>query len=66
MLENWSDFFDQEGWRDTYNARYEANKALVDDQMTSYLKTWGEGDYFNAGMFYGRVLNVLIFYGTMV
>ena len=33
--------------------------------MDSYLKTWDEGTYFNAGMFYGRIWNVLIFYGTV-
>ena len=60
------EFFDEDNWWETYQARYEENKDLVDDQMANYLKTWDEGVYFNAGMFYGRVWNVLVFYGTIV
>ena len=65
MVHDWFVYYDQDNWWDVYQATYEANEDLIKVQMDSYLKTWDEGTYFNAGMFYGRIWNVLIFYGTV-
>ena len=50
-------------WRsdseDVARANYEANKARVDQDWANGLKSFNEGVYFNAGMFYGEVWNVL-------
>lgn len=40
-------------------ANYHANKDFVDHQFGLMLKTFNEGVYFNAGMFYGRIFNVI-------
>ena len=52
-------FTDRDDWEDISSDNYDANQDYVDQQWAYCLKTWNEGVYFNAGMFYGRVYNVL-------
>ena len=52
-------FFWQPDWHAQALKNYAANKKYIDEQWTNALKTWNEGVYFNAGMFYGRTLLAL-------
>ena len=53
------DFLDLPNWEDIVNANYADNKELVDHQSMLMMKSWNEGIYFNAGMFYGRIWYML-------
>ena len=53
------DFTDRDDWEDVSSDNYDDSQEYVDSQWAQCLKTWNEGVYFNAGMFYGRVYNVL-------
>ena len=55
MADRAHDFFDQDGWHDTAEANYNANKDTIDMQWSYGLNSWDQGVYFNAGMFYGCV-----------
>lgn len=52
-------FMWRDDWKDVATANYNANKDLVDRDWGFNLKSWEEGTYFNAGMFYAEVWNVL-------
>ena len=54
-----NDFLDLPNWEDIVNANYADNKELVDHQSLLMFKSWNEGIYFNAGMFYGRIWYML-------
>ena len=41
-------------------ANYQANKDFVDQQFGYMLNSFNTGVYFNAGMFYARIFNVLV------
>ena len=55
MADEAYDFFDQRNWDKIAEANYIKNKDVIDEQWANGLKSWNEGVYFNAGMFYGRV-----------
>ena len=59
MVNKAHDFFDLDNWEDIVDANYADQKELVDHQNELMLKTWNEGVYFNAGMFYGRIWYLL-------
>ena len=52
-------FFEADGWKDVIHANYEAHSDVVDVEWASGMTSWEQGLYFNSGMFYGRVWNVL-------
>ena len=54
MIHHYRDFFATDDKDQVMKDNYSANKDLVDDQLAQGLKTWDEGVYFDAGMFYGR------------
>lgn len=39
-------------WESIARNNYETNQDYIDQQWSHTLKTWNEGVYFNAGMFY--------------
>ena len=52
-------FTAQADYMDQAQANYDANPTAIDSNWSNGLKTWNEGVYFNAGMFYGEVLVAL-------
>ena len=52
-------FTAQADYMDQAQANYDANPTVIDSNWSNGLKTWNEGVYFNAGMFYGEVLVAL-------
>ena len=65
IVDDSHDFFALSNWEDIMEANYAANKDLIDNQNGLMVKTWNEGVYFNAGMFYGRVW-MLLAQGCMI
>ena len=57
--ERYNAFFDQENWEEIVRAKYNSNQAVVDQQWQFCLDSWNTKVYFNAGMFYARVLEAL-------
>ena len=53
------DFFDMQNWDVIVDENYANQKELIDHQNELMLKSWNEGNYFNAGMFYGRIWYLL-------
>ena len=46
---------DQDDWSEQTDANYAANKDYIDQQWMYMMKSWNEGVYFNAGMFYAYI-----------
>ena len=53
-------FYAQDDADSIAEANYQANKDLVDQQWGFMLDSYNTGVYFNAGMFYARIFNVLV------
>ena len=66
MVNKAHDFFDLSNWEDIVDQNYEANKDLIDNQNMQMLYSWFDApNYFNAGMFYGRIW-MLLAQGCMI
>ena len=52
-------FFAREDWNTVVQDNYSANQDYIDQQWGYTLKTWNEGVYFNAGMFYAQTFAAL-------
>ena len=59
LNERFDAFFTAEDWEETARANYAANQAAVDQNWQFALDSWNTKVYFNAGMFYARVLDTL-------
>ena len=59
IVDNAEAFTTSEDWMDTVRANYAANTAVIDHLWSFYLSEFGNGVYFNAGMFYGRTYMAL-------
>ena len=59
ILQDVDDFLAQADYMEQAQANYDANPTVIDSNWSNGLKTWNEGVYFNAGMFYGEVLVAL-------
>merc|ERR1712032_1100173 len=55
-----TEFYDQDDADELAEANYQANKDFVDQQFGYMLNSYNTGVYFNAGMFYARIFNVLV------
>ena len=53
-------FLNQEDWQQTAQKYFEENKDEVHEQWLIGMMGWETYDYFAAGMYYGRVLNLLM------
>ena len=47
-------FIGQDNWEDIAQENYTGQEALIDQQWAYFKKVVGEGQFFNAGMFYAR------------
>ena len=52
-------FFGTEGFEDTLRDNYDAQKVVIDHQWMLMLYSYNNRSYFNAGMFEGRIWNLL-------
>ena len=53
-------FYARDDASDIIEANYNANKDSIDQQWGFMLKSFNEGVYFNAGMFYAEIGNILM------
>ena len=56
IMQSIDDFLVQADYMDQAQANFDANPDVISLNWSNGLKTWNEGVYFNAGMFYGEVL----------
>ena len=52
-------FFAKDDWSDIVSDNYSTSQAVIDQNWSNTLKTWNEGVYFNAGMFYAYTFSAL-------
>mmetsp|Transcript_1247 Transcript_1247/g.1653 ORF Transcript_1247/g.1653 Transcript_1247/m.1653 type:complete len:181 (-) Transcript_1247:188-730(-) len=54
-----NEFFNRDDWKDIVQGNYDENRDYIDQQWAYSLKSWDEGVYFNAGMFYAYTFAAL-------